>query len=125
MRLFWKLPPNAELGEMLDFSKDRVSKGISLLRKINLIIVKGNNHNRWVCIHPGFYGVTREDLIGWGIDWDEIVPDYQWWVNLGSKKTKDRKIWRSDPKQKDLDDVDLDQSLAKVIRYAEKIGKGI
>jgi hypothetical protein len=64
-------------------------------------------------------------LIGWGIDWDEIVPDYQWWVNLGSKKTKDRKIWRSDPKQKDLDDVDLDQSLAKVIRYAEKIGKGI
>jgi hypothetical protein len=125
MRLFWKLPPNAELGEMLDFSIDRVSKGISRLRKINLIIVKGNYHNRWACIHPGFYGITREDLIGWGINWDEIVPDYQWWVNLGSKKTKDRKIWHSDTEEKDLDDVDLDQSLAKVIRYAEKIGKGV
>ena len=120
-RVFWKLPKNSELAKMLKFKSDQTSKAISFLSKLNVIIVKGYR-DRWVCIHPRLYGVSRDDLVKMKIDWDEIKPDRNWWVN--SLKGK---IWHLDPKEENLSDrehVQIDQALEGAIKYAEKNIKG-
>ena len=116
-RVFWKLPKNSELAKMLKFKSDQTSKAISFLSKLNVIIVKGYR-DRWVCIHPRLYGMSRDDLVKMKIDWDEIKPDRNWWVN-----TLKGKIWHYDPKEENLsgrEHVEIDQALERAIKYAEK-----
>jgi hypothetical protein len=120
-RVFWKLPKNSELGEMLKFKSDETSKAISFLNKLNVIIVKGYR-DRWVCIHPRLYGMSWDDLVKMKIDWDEIKPDRNWWVN-----TSNAKMWHHDPKEESLsgrEHVEIDQALERLIKYAEKNIKG-
>jgi hypothetical protein len=120
-RVFWKLPKNSELGKMLKFKSDQTSKAISLLSKLNIIIVKGYR-DRWVCIHPRLYGISWNDLIKMKIDWDEIKPDRNWWIN-----TSKGKIWHYDPEEENLSGreyAQIDQTLEAAIRYAEKNIKG-
>ena len=120
-RVFWKLPKNSELGKMLKFKADQTSKAISFLSKLNVIIVKGYR-DRWVCIHPRLYGISRDDLVKMKIDWDEIKPDRDWWVNILKGK-----IWHHDPKEENLsgrEHVQIDEALERAIKYAEKNIKG-
>jgi hypothetical protein len=120
-RLFWKLPKNSDLGKMLKFKSDQTSKAISLLSKLNVIIVKGYR-DRWVCVHPRLYGMSWDDLIKMKIDWDEIQPDRNWWVN-----TVKGKIWHYDPKEENLsgrEHLQIDETLERAIKYAEKNIKG-
>jgi hypothetical protein len=120
-RVFWKLPKNSELGKILKFKSDQTSKAITSLSKLNVIIVKGYRE-RWVCIHPRLYGMSWDDIVKMKIDWDEIRPDRNWWVN-----TLKGKIWRYDPKEKNLsgrEHARIDQALEGAIKYAEKNIKG-
>jgi len=120
-RVFWKLPKNSELGKMLKFKADQTSKAISFLSKLNVIIVKGYR-DRWVCIHPRLYGISRDDLVKMKIDWDEIKPDRNWWVNISNAK-----MWHLDPKEENLsgrEHVQIDEALERAIKYAEKNIKG-
>jgi hypothetical protein len=93
-RLWYLLPPNVYLGEMLGFDQSYVTRSLNQLLAKNLIIKIGYR-KRWVCIHPRLYGMNLAQVKKLIPEWPDIIPDYNWRVNVRKKK-----IWWADPDRK-------------------------
>ncbi|MEJ2729057.1 MAG: hypothetical protein P8185_11215 [Deltaproteobacteria bacterium] len=93
-RLWHLLPSNTCLGEMLGFDQSYVRRSLKQLLTQNLIIKIGYRE-RWVCIHPRLYGMNLTQVKKQISGWPDIIPDYNWRVNVGKKK-----MWWADPDRK-------------------------
>ena len=93
-RLWYLLPSNTCLGEMLGFDQSYVRRSLKQLLTQNFIIKIGYRE-RWVCIHPRLYGMNLALVKKQIPEWPDIIPDYNWRVNVRKKK-----MWWADPERK-------------------------